>query len=418
MRLIIYKGVPSSQRAPGGVAKWNKKEGDALKPGDALALIETDKATVDFEVQEDGFLAKILVPAGTSGVPVNALIGIMVDDQANVAAFAKASASDFGGVPAKAPPAQSTASKEPAAAATAASKEPAAAAPKAVPKASQGAAAAPKSAPKERTSGGERVFASPYARKLARDKGYEVADISGSGPNGRVLAADVEAYTPGAQATSRQPLDALGMNKFAAPHYYLNVDVNFSALLALRDSLNTGEVKVGVQDFVIKAASLAMRAVPAVNSAWGDAGSTRTYAFCDVNVSTLQAAHGVVAPVIRGVHAAGLAEIATRRAAILNLAHDNAFTEDDLAEGTFAVTDVGAFGLRSMVPIIRPGQAAALGVGTLRPLLVPAGEGKAKVETVATLTLSCDHRVVDGAVGAQYLHHLKALLERPTAMLL
>jgi pyruvate dehydrogenase E2 component (dihydrolipoamide acetyltransferase) len=287
--------------------------------------------------------------------------------------------------------------------------------------------------PSSSSSSSTRVFASPLARKLARDAGVDLASAfkpgAGSGPNGRVLALDVQSYKPSSSsATSTQhtasPQDLLlAQNKLDTPHYYLNVDVNFTALLALRDSLQPPSTdaattpQLSVNDFIIRACAISMRSVPSVNSAWGDAGAIRQYAFCDVNMTTvLGDGASVVAPVIRGVHAYGLMDIAKRKRELL----DKDLGEDDLVPGTFSIVDVGAFGVKSIVPIIRPGQAAALGVGVLRQVVVPGGAPPSgvKVETVATLTLSCDHRVVDGAVGAQYLHVLKSLLERPSSMLL
>jgi len=399
----------------GGIAKWHKKEGDAIKPGETLAMIETDKASVDFEMQEDGFLAKILVKEGTSGVPVGSLIGIMVDDPVSLASFAKTTAADFGAEPkpAAAVASTSTTSK--------ASPSPPSASPSAAP--SSASTKAPSASPSaaspsssSSSSSSTRTFASPLARKLAREAGVDVSQVSGTGPNGRIIASDVQQYQPprptGQQAAASMgprslPQGGLARNKLDAPHYYLNVAVNFTPLLQLRDGLNSGlapsEVKLGVLDFIIKAAGLSMKHVPLVNSAWGDGNEIRTYSFCDVNISTVSGSRGVVAPLIRGIENSGLMDIAKRKVSILELAKSESLSADDLMEGTFSITDVGAFGVRTIVPIVRPGQAAALGVGVLQSSLVPGADTKtARVETVGILTLSCDHRLVDGAVGAQW----------------
>jgi pyruvate dehydrogenase E2 component (dihydrolipoamide acetyltransferase) len=406
----------------GGLAKWKKKEGEAIKPGEVLCEIETDKATVDFEFQEEGVVARQLVKEGTTGLKVGTVIGIMVDDPGSVAAFAKAVLADFNApeVPAATPPKPNVAvaEVEKKASVPSAPAQPAAQAP--------AQAKAPAPAPGPARPAGERVFASPYARRLAREQNKKLESIRGSGPNGRIVAADVMEAKAGQPAEAAAHSFAPGdvswtLNKLLTPHYYLNVDVDLSEAQTACDLLNKSrkdKTPITVNEFILRAASLAMRKVPEANAAWGDGGSFRMYDYCDVNLSLMNSAGIVRAPLLKGIHTAGLEDIATRIKAL----QDKMNKGEDLEEapGTFSVTNVGAFGVRSIVPIVRPGQTTALGIGALRKSLIPGETSPmtAKVATVATITLSCDHRVVDGAIGAEWLHGFKQLIEKPMSMLL
>lgn len=318
-----YEILPLAALSPtmeqGGVANWVKQEGDEISAGDVVLELETDKATLDFEAQDDSHLAKILVPAGTSDLPVGTPLAILVEDAADVAAFANATPADFDlSIPA------ATTTEEPAAEPAAA---PAAAAP-----AAAAAAAAPVGPPAATLTparaAGERVFASPLARKIARENGFDVGAVSGTGPNGRVVAADVEGFiaaggsaslsaTGGTvlsgedfahTATRHAIAERLTQAKRDVPHYYLTVDVDLSEAMRLRNQLATERgVEISINDFVLKASAAAMNKVPDANSAWMDT-FIRRFDFVDINVA-VNTERGLVMPVVKNVNSTGLLEL-------------------------------------------------------------------------------------------------------------
>lgn len=376
----------------GGLAKWCKKEGDRISVGQVLCEVETDKATIDFEFQDDAIIGKRLVAEKTSGIKVGSVIAILVEDEADVPKFANCTFEEFNpmvatvtSAPPPPPPTQQSQEPEPE-------------------KKQQQAEPQTKSTPNNTT---DRVFASPLARKIAKERGYEIGEISGSGPNGRILASDVYSFEPSTSAGGAEVQDWVS-NKHVAPHFYLNIDVDFTEALQVRAKLNTeSKLELSVNDFILRAAALSMKRVPECNASWmGDA--IRLHKRVDVNVASATKDNGVSYPVLRNLHLAGLAGISTAQ------------PEDEGNDsGTFSLVNVGAYGVKSIVPIVRPGHSCALGVGALQSVLAPgAVGGGAQVRTVGTVTLSCDHRVVDGAVGAQWLQHFKSLVEKPYNMLL
>lgn len=458
----------------GVVASWVAQEGDFVEAGQPVCEIETDKATVDFEVQDDGFLAKILAEAGGAPQPVGSVIGVLVEDEADVPAFANVTPADFDAT-------------TPVAAAASAADQPSttpAATPAAAPAAAALASAAPTpvAAPTPARSG-ERIFASPLAKKLLRENGVELASVFGTGPNGRIVKADVEAYlaSPQAQAQAQAqtqtqagaPMTALGggsgpgfddvpvaadaqalareleKSKKDVPHYYLNTEIDVTSLLQLRAELNAGlpaAEHVAVNDMLIRAAALCMSRVPEVNSSWYDT-FIRHHHDCHVNVATLtptsaEAAPGlgprpaarVLMPLVRSANLKGLAAIAKETRALARVEAEG--EEDDAPDygvGTFTISNLGAYGLKTFTPIVREPQACSLGVGTIASRAVPAKLGPGgggpeggsadfapavEMVEVLTATLSCDHRVVDGAVGAQWLQEFKTVLQSPIKLLL
>lgn len=424
----------------GTLVSWEVQEGDAIAAGDSIAQVGTDKATIPFDATEDGFMAKILVAEGTEDVPVGTVCAVMVEDKDDVAAFADYTADADAGAGASD-------------SADAAAKEDSAPPP---PPAAPAADDTPKRA--AATASGDRVFASPYARKLAREAGLDITRVAGTGPNSRVVAADVEEYlanppveedtdtsfasdsaaaaAPSADAAAyargefqdiphtamrRVIAERLTEAKRTVPHYYLTADVDIGELMKLRAQLNQQlDTKLSVNDFIIKASALALRQVPAVNSSWLESG-VRAYDYVDVSVA-VAVEEGLITPIVKDADKLGLGSISSTVRDLAGRAKDRKLQPDEYQGGTFTVSNLGMFGVRQFAAIINPPQAAILAVGAAQKRVVPNPDVDAEVPyasaTVFTATLSCDHRVVDGAVGAEWLAAFKGYLENPVTMML
>mmetsp|Transcript_28179 Transcript_28179/g.37489 ORF Transcript_28179/g.37489 Transcript_28179/m.37489 type:complete len:447 (-) Transcript_28179:178-1518(-) len=436
----------------GTIAKWNKSEGEEFIAGDILCEVETDKATVDFEAQDDGVIAKILADAGPAEIQCGEPICITVEELADAGAFkdyvVEASAASTPEPAAATPP---PATPEPVAAPA-----PAVATPPPV-----AAATAP-------TAEGGRVVASPLAHKLAKELGHgpiSALHITGSGPNGRVIAADVREYIPPAAteapaaavvteaaapaaATPPSPpipgdgytdyplspaaleiASQLAHSKQNVPHYYLTVDITLDSLLDLRSTLNGSlgkeEAGISVNDLLIKAAASAMKAVPSANASWMES-SVRVYDTVDVNV-VVGSGDALYAPVVRNVGGRGLKSISDEVNAAVSAIDEAEEGVGPSGEafgpmGTFTIMNLGMYGIKSCAPIIREPQACALALGAIENRIVPNDDPDSeeiyKQVTMVTATLSCDHRVVDGAVGAQWLGAFKSHAENPATLLL
>ncbi|KAF4038332.1 2-oxoacid dehydrogenases acyltransferase (catalytic domain) [Phytophthora infestans] len=417
----------------GTIAKWNKQEGDQISAGDVVCEVETDKAVVDYEATDDSYLAKILVQAGSGEIAVGQPIFVTVMEKKDMAAF-----KDFS---ADAAPAVEAAPVTPAVEA----------APAAAPATPAPAAATPASTP---ASG--RVFASPLAKKVARESGAVLSVINGSGPNGRIVKADVDAALAAGTAAPAQTADAAApaaaataaptatanytdypispeaqavaqqftQQKLDVPHYHLSTNLTIDKLLDARARLNAGrgeEEQLSVNDFIVRAASLAMRKVPDANSSW-KGSFIRQFKDVNVNLMVSTSAGGVVAPVLNQVNRKGLDDISKETQAAVAKANDGEFESVDLANGTFTISNVGQFDVQSLAGIVRPDQACLLGLGTIEKKVVPNDDPNAeqiyKYAQVMTATLACDHRVIDGAVGAQWLATFKELVEDPLKMIL
>jgi pyruvate dehydrogenase E2 component (dihydrolipoamide acetyltransferase) len=415
----------------GTLAKWLKKEGDTVKAGDILAEIETDKATMEFEAVDEGTMGKILVAAGTEGVKVNTPIAVLLADGESADAVA-------------APKAAPAATPAPA---------PAAAAPAAAP------APAPQAAP---AASGSRVFASPLARRIAADKGLDLAAIAGSGPHGRIVKADVEAAKPGVAApaaaapppvatpspTAAAPApapsaDAViklyadrkfeevkldGMRKTIAarlseakqtiPHFYLRRDIRLDALMAFRADLNakleSRKVKLSVNDFIIKACALALQQVPNANAVWAGDRILKMKA-SDVAVA-VAIEGGLFTPVLRDAEQKSISALSAEMKDLATRARDRKLAPHEYQGGSFAISNLGMFGIDNFDAVINPphGAILAVGAGVQKPVVV---KGAIEVATVMSVTLSVDHRVIDGALGAELLTAIKDNLENPVAML-
>lgn len=413
----------------GTVQRWEKKVGEKLSEGDLLAEIETDKATIGFEVQEEGYLAKILVSEGTRDVPLGTPLCIIVEKESDIGAF-----KDYvetGVVDVSTPPPAPTPTPV------------TAPAPSATP-----AVAASPAAPRK-----GRVFASPLAKKLAAEKGIDLAQVSGSGPDGRITRKDIESFVPPkvapAAAAAPSPAAAraaptpaapvgtftdipisnirkviaqrLMQSKQTIPHYYLSVDVNMDQVLELRKELNeevkAQNIKLSVNDFIIKASALACLKVPECNSSWMDTVIRQNHVV-DVSVA-VSTASGLITPIVFNAHIKGLAAISSDVAALAAKAREGKLQPHEFQGGTFTISNLGMFGIKNFSAIINPPQACILAVGGSEKRLMPADNEKGfDVSSMMSVTLSCDHRVVDGAVGAQWLAEFRKLLEKPITMLL
>lgn len=420
----------------GTIVNWEKKVGDQVSEGDLLCEIETDKATMGFETPEEGYLAKIMLEAGSKDIPVGKLLCIIVENAEDVAKFADFV--DDGKSASSAQPAAAPAPKEAAA-------PPPPPSPAAVP------APPPPSLMAQSTSG-DRPFASPAAKRLAAERGLDLFQIkSGSGMDGMITSRDVEnfkgapAAAPAAGFPAAMPLgggfptgdhmvytdaDTTNMRKIIAkrlqqskheiPHYYLTVECNMDDILKFRSEINkTYEkegVKLSVNDFIIKATALASKRVPQCNSAWMDS-YIREYHTCDVSIA-VDTGNGLITPIVTNVESRGLADISETVKELAGRAKEGKLQPHEFQGGSITVSNLGMFGINQFTAIINPPQACILAVGGTEKKVVVGKGGEPVVSSMMRVTMSCDHRVVDGAVGAQWLAHFKKFMENPQAMLL
>ncbi|WP_432283372.1 pyruvate dehydrogenase complex dihydrolipoamide acetyltransferase [Aminobacter sp. BA135] len=457
MPINITMPALSPTMEEGNLAKWLVKEGDKVSPGDVIAEIETDKATMEVEAVDEGTVAKLLVPAGTEGVKVNALIAILAGDGEDVAAAAKGGDA----APAKA---DSPKAEAPVAAATAApTAAPVAAAPVAA------SAAKPDATNGAAPSLDGRTFASPLARRIAKGAGVDLSAVTGTGPHGRVVKADVEAAisgggakaAPAAKAPAGAPAAApaaKGMSdeqvlklfeegsyeliphdnmrktiarrlveaKSTIPHFYLTLDCEIDALLALRAQLNAaapvrktekGDVpayKLSVNDMIIKAMALALTAVPDANVSWTDQAMVK-HKHADVGVA-VSIPGGLITPIIRQADIKTLSVISNEMKDLAGRARNRKLKPEEYQGGTSAVSNLGMFGIKDFSAVINPPHATILAVGAGEERAV-VKNGEIKIANVMSVTLSTDHRAVDGALGAELLSAFKRFIENPMGML-
>ena len=421
----------------GKLAKWLVKEGDVVKSGTILAEIETDKATMEFEAVDEGTIGKILVAEGSEGVKVNAPIAVLLaeGEKAGAAVDIPAAMKDIkAAVKAESAPAPKTDT----------------------PKASPAAAPASK-------NDGARIFASPLAKRLAASKGIDLSAVSGTGPRGRIVKSDVENAKPGAAkpaAGAAAPAGGAGipgvtplpdarllypagsyeeiphdsMRKAIAkrltsaktliPHYYLTVDCNLNALMAVREKMNAAApkgkdkvpaYKLSVNDFIMKASAMALMKHPDVNASWTDTAILK-HKDADVGVA-VALDFGLITPIIFKAQTKGLVEISNEVKELAGLAKAKKLKPNQYEGGGFSVSNLGMYGIKNFTSIINPPQSCiiAVGAGEERAIVV---NGKVEVATVMTVTMSADHRVVDGGTGAKFLQTLKAFIEEPASMLL
>ncbi|KAB2669540.1 pyruvate dehydrogenase complex dihydrolipoamide acetyltransferase [Brucella intermedia] len=443
MPINITMPALSPTMEEGNLSKWLVKEGDKIAPGDVIAEIETDKATMEVEAVDEGTIAKIVVPAGSEGVKVNALIAILAEEGEDVAAAAKGAAS--------APKAEAKAET-----------------PKEEPKptAAPVAATAPAKAEQPAAANkGDRVFASPLARRIAKESGVDITAVKGTGPHGRVVQRDVEAAlasggvkaaAPKAEAVSATAPKAMsddavlklfeegtyeivphdGMRKTIArrlveskqtvPHFYLTIDCELDALLALRSQINAaapmiktekGEVpayKLSVNDLVIKAVALALRDIPEANVSWTEGGMVK-HKRADVGVA-VSIPGGLITPIVRQSESKTLSAISNEMKDLAKRARDRKLKPEEYQGGSTSVSNLGMFGVKDFAAIINPPHATifAIGAGEQRAVVK---NGEIKVATVMSVTLSTDHRAVDGALAAELAQAFKRHIENPMGML-
>ncbi|QDO98497.1 pyruvate dehydrogenase complex dihydrolipoamide acetyltransferase [Ferrovibrio terrae] len=430
MPIDILMPALSPTMTEGKLAKWHKREGDEVKAGDIIAEIETDKATMEFEAVDEGKIGKILVAEGAEGVAVNTPIAVLLEEGE--------SASD-----AKAAPQKAEARKEE-------KKTEAAPAPRAEEKTAE--APKPAAAPAPAAKSGDRVFASPLARRMAEQAGIDLKAVKGSGPHGRIVKADVEKAPKGAAAPAaaagkaaapvasgpgaRQLADLLkmpykleplsGMRKTIArrlteskqtvPHFYLTIDTEIDELLSLRKRLNDKtDAKISVNDFVIRAVALALKKVPTANASFDDSGMMY-YEHADISVA-VATPNGLITPIIKAAEGKGLTQIAGEMKDLAARARDGKLKPEEYQGGTFSISNLGMFGIKQFEAVINPPQGCilAIGAGEQRPIVK---NGQIVPATIMTCTLSVDHRAVDGAVGAQFLQAFKGFIDDPLTMLL
>jgi pyruvate dehydrogenase E2 component (dihydrolipoamide acetyltransferase) len=476
MPINILMPALSPTMEKGNLSKWLKKEGDAVKTGDVIAEIETDKATMEYEAVDDGVMAKIVVPEGTNDVAVNQLIAVMAQEGEDPKAAAASAAS----TPAKAPSAgaPSTPPSPPRGegaapqAATPSTSAPVQKEAKSPP--SQQAPRAP--SPQRGEGGGEgvrtnghgagaginRIFSSPLARRLAKDAKIDLGRIQGTGPHGRVIARDVEAAksgqglrAPAATAATSAPLVAPsmsdqqiralyddgsydfvphdGMRRTIAqrltasvqtiPHFYLTIDCDIGKLLDAREEINASApkdkdgkpaYKLSVNDFVIKALALALQRVPDANVSWTDAGMLK-HKHSDVGVAVAMP-NGLITPIIRSAETKSLSAISNEMKELAARARARKLKPHEYQGGTTSVSNLGMYGIKDFTAVINPPQSTILAVGTGEERAV-VRNGKIEAAHIMSVTMSCDHRAVDGALGAVLIGAFKALIENPVMML-
>ena len=428
----------------GNLAKWLKKEGDKIKSGDVIAEIETDKATMEYEAVDDGTLAKIVVPEGTQDVAVNSVIAVLANESEDVKAAASANVKAPTAPKAEKPKKGDTKQSAPAPAIQAA---PAPRAP---------AAAVPSARP----AGANRVFASPLARRLAKEANLDLNSVQGSGPNGRIIARDVDQAKSGkglrapsgppaadglaARVMSDAQIRSLyeegsyeliphdGMRRTIAqrltasvqsiPHFYETMDCDIGRLMAAREEINAAAqknkdgkpaYKLSVNDFVIKALALALQRIPDANVSWTEAGLLK-HKHSDIGVAVALPG-GLITPIVRNAETKSLSAISNEMRDLAARARDRKLKPHEYQGGTSSVSNLGMYGIKDFTAVINPPQSTILAVGTGEERAV-VRNGKIEAATIMSVTLSCDHRAIDGALGGQLIVAFKTLIENPVMM--
>ena len=414
MSINILMPALSPTMKEGKLARWLKTEGDTIASGDVIAEIETDKATMEVEAVDEGVLGRILTPEGTEGIAVNTPIAILVAEGESVPDISAASATP-----------------------------PAAQAPVVTPAAAAAPAVAPSAAPA--ASSGKRVFASPLARRIAAQKGVDLSTLKGSGPNGRIVRRDVEqaGQTPAATPKAASPAAVaevagtgyakvphstmrkviarrLTEAKSTIPHFYVEMDVQLDALMALRSQMNAaspadgpGAYKISVNDMLIKAVAVTLRRVPKVNVSYTD-DAVLVYDDVDISVA-VSIPDGLITPIVRKADTKSLRQISTETRDLVARARAGKLKPEEFQGGTFSISNMGMYGVKAFSAIINPPQAAILAIAAAERRAVVKGD-QITIATVMTVTLSVDHRVVDGALAAEWVSAFRAVVENPMSL--
>jgi pyruvate dehydrogenase E2 component (dihydrolipoamide acetyltransferase) len=441
MPINILMPALSPTMTEGNLARWLKKEGDAVKSGDVIAEIETDKATMEVEAADEGKIGKILVPAGAQGVKVNDVIAVLLEEGESPGDI---KAGDIK-VPAAAPapkPAAAALKTDGAQAKAEAPRQP---------------MPSPAPAPTSAAAPGTRIFASPLAKRLAQQHGLDLSRIVGSGPHGRVVKTDIEkAAASGGAKAAPAPAAAKGLpsapsvpgtpafgepefdltphsmmrktiarrlqeSKQFVPHFYLTIDCEIDRLLRMREEINGGAPKEGkgafklsVNDLIIKACAIALKQVPAANASWSDEG-VKMYKTADISVA-VAIPNGLITPIIRRAEDKRLSDISNEMRGLAGCAKDGKLKPEEYTGGSFSLSNLGMFGIKDFAAIINPPQGCILAVGAGEQRAV-VKNGALAIATMMSCTLSVDHRVVDGAIGAEFLSAFRKLIENPLSML-
>lgn len=428
----------------GNIGAWQKKPGDSLAPGDVLVEIETDKAQMDFEFQEEGVLAKILKESGEKDVAVGNAIAVMVEDAGDVAAFEEFTVEDAGGDKAAAAPKQEEKSEDSAAGAKEEAKDASKEESKPVAQESQS------TGEKLQPSLDREPGVSPAAKKLALEKGVPINQLKGTGPGGRVTKQDVEKFkgaapapaaagAPGAAAPTYEDIEVSSMRKTIAsrlkesmnnnPHYFVASTVSVTKLLKLRQALNgaaDGKYKLSVNDFLVKALALAARKVPQANSSWREDGGKvviRQNNVVDVSVAVATPV-GLITPIVKNVTGTGLETISSQIKDLGKRARDGKLKPEEYQGGTITISNMGMNdAIDRFTAVINPPQSTIVAVGAVKKVAIPkesidGEEAGIEWDEQIVLTGSFDHKVVDGAVGGEFMRELKAVIENPLALML
>lgn len=427
MPINILMPALSPTMTEGSLAKWLKKEGDVIKAGQVIAEIETDKATMEVEAVDEGILGKILIAGGTSSVAVNTPIAVLLEDGESLDAINSA---PVAATPSPQPSPEGRGSKE---------------------EAKFPSVSLPPLPSGEGRGEGDRVFASPLARRIAEQKNVDLKSIKGTGPHGRIVKADVEGVKSGEQrvpSTTSSPnqnsspsaktlADMLGMEytetpnnnikkvtarrlteaKQTIPHFYLSIDCVLDKLLVARSAMNDvadGVYKLSVNDFVIKANAMALKAYPPANVSWTD-DAVLQFKHADISIA-VATPNGLMTPIIKAAETKSLSEISNEMKDLAKRAKEGKLKPVEFQGGTFSISNLGMFGVKNFQAIVNPPQSCIMAVGAGEERVV-VENGQMVVRTVMTVTLSTDHRSVDGAVGAEFLQHFKRFIENPVLML-
>lgn len=453
MPIEITMPALSPTMEEGNLAKWLVKEGDSVSAGDVIAEIETDKATMEVEAVDEGTVAKLVVPEGTEGVKVNALIAVLAEEGEDVADAAKSAGGDGGEAAPKEAPSSTAKEERPA---TQAEKDDSDRAAAAIGGDEQPEASTPEQPQKQE---GGRVFASPLARRIAKDAGIELAAIQGSGPRGRIVKADVEAAVETGKAAPAEkaaasvsmsdeavlklfeeesyelvPHDSMRKTiarrlieaKSTIPHFYLTLDCEIDAMLDLRKQINaaapvvktedgeTPAYRLSVNDLIIKAMALALKEVPDANVSWTESAMVK-HKHADVGVA-VAIPGGLITPIVRRADEKTLSVISNEMKDLAARARNKRLKPEEYQGGTTAVSNLGMYGIKDFAAVINPPHATILAVGAGEKRAV-VKDGEIKPATIMSVTLSTDHRAVDGALGAELLAAFKRLIENPMGML-
>ncbi|WP_342225893.1 pyruvate dehydrogenase complex dihydrolipoamide acetyltransferase [Rickettsia endosymbiont of Urophora cardui] len=415
MPIKLLMPALSPTMTEGNLARWLKKEGDKINPGEVIAEIETDKATMEVEAVDEGILAKIIIPQGSQNVPVNSLIAVLIEEGEELSGIEEFIAKNNSNSPKKeeiSKPAETI---------------------------------APQNVKEENITTASdqnniKVFASPLAKRLTKIQNVRLKEIKGSGPHGRIIKQDVLSHKGGSKALSNKIVSRnseeyrlapnnnirkiiakrLLESKQTVPHFYLSIECNVDKLLDIREDINKSfgddkSAKISVNDFIILAAAKALQEVPNANASWGD-DAIRYYNNVDISVA-VAIENGLVTPIIRNADQKNIVELSSEMKGLIKKARENKLTPEEFQGGGFTISNLGMYGIKNFNAIINPPQSCIMGVGSSSKRAIVKND-QISIATIMDVTLSADHRVVDGAVGAEFLAAFKRFIESPALMLL